>query len=77
MVATVAARERGLLCGPHGADHGGPERLGPLAGDQTDATRRGGITGVPFFLIGDRHPIVGAQSPETMVQVIERVLSER
>ena len=42
---------------------------------EADATRRGGITGVPFFLIGDRYPIVGAQSPDTIVQVIERVLS--
>jgi predicted DsbA family dithiol-disulfide isomerase len=42
---------------------------------EADATRRGGITGVPFFLIGDRYPIVGAQSPDTIVQVIERVLT--
>ncbi|NOQ83509.1 MAG: disulfide bond formation protein DsbA, partial [Myxococcales bacterium] len=42
---------------------------------EADATRRAGITGVPFFLIGDRYPIVGAQSPDTIVQVIERVLT--
>ncbi len=42
---------------------------------EADANRRSGITGVPFFLIGNRYPIVGAQSPETMVQVIERVLA--
>jgi predicted DsbA family dithiol-disulfide isomerase len=42
---------------------------------EADANRRSGITGVPFFLIGDRYPIVGAQSPETIVQVIERVLA--
>jgi predicted DsbA family dithiol-disulfide isomerase len=41
---------------------------------EADTIRRGGITGVPFFLIGDRYPIVGAQSPDTIVQVIERVL---
>lgn len=40
-----------------------------------DTNRRSGITGVPFFLIGNRYPVVGAQSPETMVQVIERVLA--
>jgi predicted DsbA family dithiol-disulfide isomerase len=44
---------------------------------EADANRRGGITGVPFFLVGDRYPIVGAQSPETMVQVIERVLNSQ
>ena len=42
---------------------------------EADANRRSGITGVPLFLIGDRYPIVGAQSPETIVQVIERVLA--
>lgn len=41
---------------------------------QADTNRRNGITGVPFFLVGDRYPIVGAQSPETIVQVITRVL---
>lgn len=42
---------------------------------EADANRRSGITGVPFFLIGDRYPIVGAQTPETMASVIERVLA--
>ena len=46
-----------------------------LVAAEADANRRSGITGVPFFLIGERYPIVGAQSPETMVQVIERVLA--
>ena len=43
---------------------------------EADTARRGGITGVPFFLIGDRYPIVGAQTPETIAQVIERVLEK-
>ncbi|MGB5811939.1 MAG: DsbA family oxidoreductase [Polyangiales bacterium] len=47
----------------------------PVAAE-ADANRRKGITGVPFFLIGGRYPIVGAQSPETMVQVIQRVLAQ-
>lgn len=41
---------------------------------EADANRRSGITGVPFFVVGEKYPIPGAQSAETMVRVIERVL---
>lgn len=44
---------------------------------EADAIRRQGITGVPFFLIDDRLPIMGAQPPEAMAQIIERALAER
>lgn len=55
------------------------ERLGrdddrQLIAAEADANRRSGITGVPFFVIGEKYPIPGAQSAETMVRVIERVL---
>ena len=36
-----------------------------------------GLTGVPSFVIGGKYGIVGAQPIETLVEVIERVISER
>ncbi|MEM7436086.1 MAG: DsbA family oxidoreductase [Myxococcota bacterium] len=44
---------------------------------EADANRRSGITGVPFFMVGERYPVVGAQSADTMVKVIERVLQRQ
>ncbi|MEM7138867.1 MAG: DsbA family oxidoreductase [Myxococcota bacterium] len=44
---------------------------------EADANRRSGITGVPFFMVGERYPVMGAQSADTMVKVIERVLQKQ
>ena len=41
MIAPVSARDRGLLLGGDGPDHGEPEQLRPLAHDQPDAARGG------------------------------------
>lgn len=38
---------------------------------EAEEIRRAGVTGVPFFLIG-AFPVVGAQPPETFVQVLDR-----
>lgn len=35
------------------------------------------VTGVPFFVVDRRYAIAGAQSPETMLQVLERAEVER
>ena len=35
------------------------------------------ITGVPFFVVDRRYAIAGAQSPETMVAVLEQAWAER
>lgn len=36
-----------------------------------------GVTGVPFFVVDRRYAITGAQSPEVMVDVLERALADR
>ena len=36
-----------------------------------------GVSGVPFFLIGERYGVSGAQLPETMLQVLQRVAAEQ
>ena len=38
---------------------------------EADELRMAGVTGVPFFLIG-RFPVMGAQTPETFAQVLDR-----
>lgn len=35
-----------------------------------------GVTGVPFFVVGERHGVPGAQPPEVMRQVLERAATE-
>jgi len=41
------------------------------------AARERGITGTPTFVFEDRYAVVGAQSPEVLESVVERVLQER
>lgn len=36
-----------------------------------------GVTGVPFFIVGDRYAVSGAQTPEHLLEVMERAWSER
>jgi predicted DsbA family dithiol-disulfide isomerase len=38
--------------------------------------RQLGVTGVPFFVIGGRYAISGAQPPELIVQVLDRAWAE-
>ncbi|KAJ2705408.1 hypothetical protein FB645_002488 [Coemansia sp. IMI 203386] len=38
--------------------------------------KRLGITGVPFYIINDRFGISGAESPETFIQVFEKVFAK-
>lgn len=60
-----------------GMDRGATARL--LAGDADRAevqaedaeARRIGITGVPTFIVGGRHAVVGAQPPETWAAAID------
>lgn len=35
-----------------------------------------GVSGVPFFLVGGKYSLSGAQEPETFVQVFEKVAEE-
>ncbi len=51
-----------------------------LYGDAVDAdeemARSLGATGVPFFVIGRRYAFSGAQSPETIAEVLERASAD-
>jgi predicted DsbA family dithiol-disulfide isomerase len=38
--------------------------------------RQLGVTGVPFFVIGRRYAISGAQPPELIAQVLDRAWAE-
>jgi predicted DsbA family dithiol-disulfide isomerase len=42
--------------------------------EEEQAGRSLGIDGVPFFLLADKYGVSGAQPPEVLVQVIERVV---
>lgn len=42
-----------------------------------DLARRYGISGVPFFVVGGRYGVSGAQEPEAILEVLERAWSER
>lgn len=42
-----------------------------------DAARAETITGVPFFVLNETFPIPGAQPPDTIVTVIDRLVSVR
>jgi predicted DsbA family dithiol-disulfide isomerase len=42
--------------------------------EQADAMRRQGVTGVPCFVIGQRYVVTGAQDPEAIGRVIDRVV---
>ena len=44
---------------------------------QAQELRERGVTGVPFFLVDDRFPIMGAQEPDTILYVIDRALAKR
>ena len=57
---------------------------GVLAGDAYAAEVRAdiaqaralGVSGVPFFLVGERYAVAGAQSPETLLAVLTRCWDE-
>ena len=82
-VAIGLAEELGPLAVSGGLDADDVQAV--LAGNEYgDAVRADeeraldmGITGVPFFLVDGRFPIAGAQSPETMLMVLERAWDRR
>ncbi|KAJ1814370.1 hypothetical protein LPJ56_003057 [Coemansia sp. RSA 2599] len=39
-------------------------------------SQRLGITGVPFYIINDRYGISGAETPETFIQVFEKIFAK-
>ena len=43
--------------------------------DQEAAMDRG-VTGVPFFLVGGKFGVPGAQAPETLLRVLDRAWSD-
>jgi predicted DsbA family dithiol-disulfide isomerase len=49
---------------------------GAVRADEAQA-RAYGISGVPFFVIGGRYGISGAQPPDALLQALERAWSER
>ncbi|MFE6968459.1 DsbA family protein [Isoptericola sp. NPDC057653] len=44
--------------------------------DDIARARAFGINGVPFFVLGGRYGVSGAQDPDTFVQVLDQVLAE-
>jgi predicted DsbA family dithiol-disulfide isomerase len=44
--------------------------------DDYDYAREAGISGVPFFVFNEQYGVSGAQPPEVILQVMERVASE-
>ncbi|SKC80922.1 DsbA family oxidoreductase [Krasilnikoviella flava] len=44
--------------------------------DDIDRARAYGINGVPFFVLGGRYGVSGAQDPDVFVQVLDQVLAE-
>jgi predicted DsbA family dithiol-disulfide isomerase len=70
------------LAGQAGLDPG--EAAQVLAGDQygdavdadEEMARSLGATGVPFFVVGRRYAFSGAQSPETIAEVLERAAAD-
>lgn len=42
-----------------------------------DQAREAGVSGVPFFIIDGSHGLSGAQTPESILQVIDQALEER
>lgn len=41
-----------------------------------DQARQAGVSGVPFFIFNRRYALSGAQSPETILEIIDRLVSE-
>ena len=50
--------------------HGGEVR------EEEAQARKLGVTGVPFFVVGRRYAVGGAQAPEALLRVLERAWSE-
>jgi predicted DsbA family dithiol-disulfide isomerase len=44
--------------------------------EDIEMARQLGVTGVPFFVIGDRFGISGAQAPDTFLDVLQRVAGD-
>ncbi len=38
--------------------------------------RQNGVSGVPFFILGERYSVTGAQNTEVFVDIIRTILSE-
>lgn len=47
-----------------------------LVAQEVALARRLGITGVPTFLFDDRYAVSGAQEPEVLVQIMDRLAAE-
>lgn len=48
---------------------------GEVRGEE-DTARELGITGVPFFVLGGKYGVSGAQSPETLLDAIRQAYAE-
>ena len=53
----------------------GPEDADALRAEE-ERSRRMGVTGVPFFVIGGRYAVTGAQDPAVLRGVLDRVAAE-
>ena len=53
------------------------ERFAPAVRADEAEARMLGITGVPFFVVDRRYGVSGAQSPEHLLQVLEKAWAER
>ena len=53
----------------------GPEDANALRAEE-ERSRRMGVTGVPFFIIGGRYAVTGAQDPAVLRGVLDRVAAE-
>jgi predicted DsbA family dithiol-disulfide isomerase len=54
----------------------GDNRYANAVDADIEIAHRLGVTGVPFYVIGDRYGISGAQAPETFLDVLQRVAAD-
>ena len=54
----------------------GDNRYGNAVDADIEIAHRLGVTGVPFYVINDRYGISGAQTPETFLDVLQRVAAD-
>lgn len=52
-----------------------PEEVAELRAAE-EQSRQMGVTGVPFFIIGGRYAVTGAQDPAVLREVIDKVAEE-